>query len=143
MNSQRQRHRGRSRQSTSDVDLEHRLWLAFSSPLTLNCREAVFASAKPLTRLTMRRYGAHTYPGVRFSCSRQTSRMIICSKVRRGLQEVRRRAYGCAFRSTEGGKAAGCLVLQRRILVAVEFLLAALPHGRGVRSAGREARYRL
>jgi hypothetical protein len=29
MNSQRQRPRGRSRQNTSDVDQEHRLWLAF------------------------------------------------------------------------------------------------------------------
>src|SRR3954451_20959483 len=81
----------------------------------------------------------HTYPCVRLSCSLRGCRMMICSGVRRCLPEVPGRTNGCAFRSIEGGEASGGAVLQRRILLPMELLLAAIVFGRALRRTGRAA----
>src|SRR5215471_2814461 len=53
------------------------------------------------------------------------------------------RLYGCAFRSAEGREASRGHVLQRRILLPVEFLFTGFCRHCALFSARRETRYRL
>src|SRR5215467_4178876 len=59
----------------------------------------------------------------------------------KSLEEFAGRLYGCAFRSAEGREAPRGHVLQRRILLPVEFLFTGFCHDRAIFSTRCETRY--